>query len=133
MDKIEKAKQIILERLPDVRAIYLFGSFGTDYERKDSDIDIAVLARKPFDAMTRWNVGQDIAVAVNQDVDLIDFLSIVTDFQYEIIMSGRRIYCKDEFDVDLYENFIMSEHIQFMERRQSIVDDIVKRGRVRGR
>ncbi|MEK7289910.1 MAG: nucleotidyltransferase domain-containing protein, partial [Planctomycetota bacterium] len=28
---------------PDVSAIYLFGSYSTEYERMDSDVDIALL------------------------------------------------------------------------------------------
>jgi len=36
-------KTIIVE-LPDVQAIYRYGSAGSKYERHDSDIDIAILA-----------------------------------------------------------------------------------------
>ena len=34
----------IIAKLPDVRAIYRYGSAGSMYERQDSDIDIAILA-----------------------------------------------------------------------------------------
>lgn len=34
----------IIAELPDVQAIYRYGSAGSKYERHDSDIDIAILA-----------------------------------------------------------------------------------------
>jgi predicted nucleotidyltransferase len=43
-DAIVKA---VLTFYPDVEAIYLFGSYGTEDERPDSDVDIALLL--PYD------------------------------------------------------------------------------------
>lgn len=34
----------IIAELPDVQAIYRYGSAGSKYERHDRDIDIAILA-----------------------------------------------------------------------------------------
>ena len=33
----------ILAAHPDTQAIYLYGTWGTEYQRPDSDVDIAVL------------------------------------------------------------------------------------------
>ena len=41
--QVQKIKTIIA-KLPDMRAIYRYGSAGSMYERQDSDIDIAILA-----------------------------------------------------------------------------------------
>ena len=35
--------RIVLAHYPDVQAIYLFGTYGTDQEWPDSDVDIALL------------------------------------------------------------------------------------------
>lgn len=38
--------QLILNTWPDTQAIYLFGSWDTEYERPQSDVDIADCAEK---------------------------------------------------------------------------------------
>ena len=42
--------EIIQSHFPDVQAVYLFGTYGTEDERPDSDVDIIVeLAEPTFD------------------------------------------------------------------------------------
>lgn len=43
MSRVEPLIQLILKAWPDTQAIYLFGSWGTEYERAESDVDIAIL------------------------------------------------------------------------------------------
>ena len=39
----DKIVRPVLEPHPAAQAIYIFGTYGTAYEREDSDVDIAVL------------------------------------------------------------------------------------------
>lgn len=42
--KIDQAvRKLVCRHYPDVQAIYRFGSAGTEHERTDSDLDIALL------------------------------------------------------------------------------------------
>ncbi len=43
MEMLDKIIREIVEHYPDTQGIYLFGSFGTEDERADSDVDIALL------------------------------------------------------------------------------------------
>ena len=45
-----KIKNSVLKELNDVEAVYLFGSVAKGTEKLESDIDLAVLADKGFDA-----------------------------------------------------------------------------------
>lgn len=39
----EQLVKLILDAWSETQAIYLFGSWGTEYERPESDLDIAIL------------------------------------------------------------------------------------------
>lgn len=41
--------EMINEQFPNIWAVYLFGSFGTEYERADSDLDLAILLKETAD------------------------------------------------------------------------------------
>ena len=43
MSETDKIMGVVLKHYPDVQAVYLFGSYGTDDQWPDSDVDIAVL------------------------------------------------------------------------------------------
>ena len=45
---VRKCVDVVLDNYPTVQAIYLFGSWGTVYQRLDSDMDVALLL--PFEA-----------------------------------------------------------------------------------
>ncbi len=111
------AKEKILMAFPDVLAIYIFGSFGTKYEKKDSDLDVAILPTKGVDTIVLWNLAQEIAIKINKDVDLIDLTSASTVFRHQIISSGTRIYCHDETQCAFIENCFTSMYLRFKEDR----------------
>ncbi len=71
-DSIKNAVQCVLEKIPSIQGIYLFGTFGTPYQRKDSDLDLAILSSQRIDALTLWKLSQDVAAAIHRDVDLVD-------------------------------------------------------------
>mgnify|MGYP006270456353 FL=1 len=56
--------------VPDVRAVYRFGSSGTGATHAESDLDLAVLPPVPLPAPTRWDLEQDLSIALRRDVDL---------------------------------------------------------------
>lgn len=113
-----RIKQKILEVYPDSIAIYVFGSFGTKYERKDSDVDIAILPNASIDSVKLWYFAQEIATEIDRDVDLIDLLEASTVFRYLIITTGKRIYCSDQNECGRIESVYRSMYLRFKEDRQ---------------
>lgn len=110
--------RFILQSYPDVLSIYLFGSFGTAFETKESDVDIALLLPEKADSVALWEVSQKIAVEINRDVDLVDLRAASTVFQNQILSTGVRIYCKDEKQCDLFEHTCLSMYLRFNEERK---------------
>lgn len=120
----------IIDAFPDVKGIYLFGSYGTKFERPDSDIDIAVLAEKKIKAQELWDIAQKIARLLHRNVDLVDLSQSSTVFAFQITHEGKRIFCSKPFDCDLYETHVFSDYVRLNEERREILDDIKKRGRI---
>ncbi len=111
------AKEKIINSFPDALAIYVFGSFGTKYEHKESDVDLAILAPTSIDSYTLWNLAQEIAIEIDRDVDLIDLKSASTVFQHVIISSGTRFYTKDATRCAFFENSTSSMYLRFKDDR----------------
>lgn len=114
---LERAKAKIVSAFPEVLAIYVFGSFGTKYERADSDVDLAILTEAAIDPVVLWDLAQKIAIDIDRDVDLIDMKNASTIFRYVIISSGTRFYTKDLLRTAFVENSYSSMYLRFKDDR----------------
>lgn len=123
MKALEKTIEVIKEKYPDVWGIYLFGSFGTPYERVDSDLDVAILLKQPINSLALWELAQNIAIQINKDVQIIDIRQASTVFQNEIIRDERRIYCSHPKECDALESLYLAMYLRLNEERQEILDD----------
>lgn len=112
---MQTALTVLKDQVKDLRAVYVFGSFANGRNRADSDMDLAILADVPFDALALWQLSASVASAIDREVDLIDLrapnLSLVLGF--EIVKEGKLIYCADEmalldrkcYLIDMYHDF----------------------------
>lgn len=113
-----------------ITLVYLFGSEaergriylekGVVAPRPFSDLDVAVAFEKPppEPMETYGYLYREIAeIFVPFDVDLLFMQEVNTLFQHEII-KGIRIYAKDEFDADEFEEGILkrSEDLLFKKK-----------------
>ena len=130
MDIIQRATEILHKTFPEIKAIYLFGSTGTEFENKESDLDLAVLTNQKIDQVTLWDTAQAIAKEVKRDVDLIDLYVASTVFRYQIITTGTRIYARDEIFCAHFENMVIGRYFRFNDLRRDIIKDIEKRGKI---
>ncbi|MFN8473974.1 MAG: nucleotidyltransferase domain-containing protein [Anaerolineae bacterium] len=124
---------IILESYPNTQAIYLFGSYGTEYEWPDSDVDIAVLL-PPIDAKRVGHLALSetrlaLEQALNKDVDLVNLRQVSTVFQKEIVMADRRIYCADSRLADEFELLVIALYQKLNEERAEILAEGLRRKR----
>ena len=118
--------------MPDVVAIYLFGSAATGELRADSDIDLAVLPAAPMPAAQLWSLAQELAVSAGRDVDLINLQSASTVMRAQVISTGKRLYCANELLCGEFEDRVYADYARLNEERRYILDDIRERGRIYG-
>lgn len=125
--------QLILSTWPDTQAIYLFGSWGTEYERPESDVDIAVLLPAPQAKKAGSLVLTDLHYALqsllNREVDLINLRQAPTVLQKEVVMAGRRIYCIPGIVADEFELLVLALYQKLNEERAGILAEGMSSGR----
>ena len=122
----------VRKRLPDVAAIYLYGSAGTAHERPESDVDLAVLPARPLSVDERLSLAADLAEALGRDVDLVDLLKAPTVLRARIVAEGERLLCADERRCAVFEDYAFSSYARFNEERRELLADIRGRGSVYG-
>ena len=124
----------VLNFYPDVEAVYVFGSYGTEDEWQDSDVDIALLFSPGRAKVIKSLVMTDCCVALadvlKKDVDLVNLRQVNTVFQREIIINGRVLYRKDENIVDYFEMNVLSAYQKLNEERAGILQEIHRTGRI---
>ncbi|NOZ68908.1 MAG: nucleotidyltransferase domain-containing protein [Deferribacteres bacterium] len=123
----------VLKHYPQVQAVYLFGTCGTEDERPGSDIDIAMLLPPAEAVQTGSLLMSDLWLELERllkkEVDLINLRMVNTVFQKEIISAGRRIYCADEYAADEFEMLVLSYYQKLNEERAEILKEALKSGR----
>jgi predicted nucleotidyltransferase len=123
---LDIAIQHLKREIPSLQGIYLFGTFGTEFQREDSDIDLAVLGAQMPESVELWNVAQDIARTIHCDVDLIDLKQASTVMRFQIITEGKRIFAANKEVCDRFELQALSRYYHFNEARKELVADYLK-------
>lgn len=129
---VERVLTHLLATLPDLMAVYVFGSQATGEAHGDSDLDLAVLAAGPVDPLLLWQLSGELADIVAVPVDLLDLRTASTVMQYQVITTGHRLWNKDS-QAGIFESYILSEKTALDAARAGLLADIQKEGKVHGR
>ena len=129
-------QQIILERvqdrLPDLLALYAFGSRIQGQANADSDLDLAVLVAGYADPLLLFDLAGELADVAGCAVDLLDLRAASTAMQYQILMTGQRWWASDA-QAALFEAAVLSQKTALDTARAGLLADIEQRGTVYGR
>jgi predicted nucleotidyltransferase len=118
-------------KVPDLLAIYAFGSRIQGTAGPDSDLDLAVLVAGYADALTLFDLAGDLADMAGCSVDLLDLRAASTVMQYQIITTGQRWWTCD-VQAALYEAAVLSEKTALDTARAGLLADIQQRGTIHG-
>lgn len=128
-------RELLVSRLqasvPNLLAIYVFGSRVQGTAGWESDLDLAVLVAGYAEPLALWKVAADLAEVAGCPVDLLDFRAASTVMQYQIITRGERWWVKDVQAV-LFEAAVLSEKTALDHARKGLLADIQQRGKVYG-
>lgn len=123
--------QTLQAGLPNLLAIYAFGSRIQGNAQIDSDLDLAVLVAGYAEPLVLWALAGDLADVAGCPVDLLDLRAAATVMQYQIITTGQRWWVLD-VQAALFETVILSEKTELDTARAGLLSDIQKRGKVYG-
>ena len=113
--------------LPNLLAIYLFGSHAQGNAGPDSDIDIAVLIAGKLDPLQLWELAQEIG----PNLDILDLRTASTVMQYQIITTGLRLWTKNA-QAAIFESTILSDKTELDTARAPLLADIQREGTIYG-
>ncbi|GAB4090108.1 nucleotidyltransferase domain-containing protein [Hydrogenophaga soli] len=119
-------------RLPQLLAVYAFGSRVQGTAGPNSDLDLAVLVAGQADPLALFGLAGDLADVAGCPVDLLDLRTASTVMQYQIITTGERWWTLDA-QAALFEAAVLSEKCELDTARAGLLADIQQRGTVYGR
>jgi len=122
----------IKSSLPNVLAMYAFGSQITGHANEHSDLDLAVLIDGHVETFDLWDLASQLSEIAGCDVDLLNMRLASTVMQYQILQTGRTLWAKQP-DAGIFESFILSEKINLDVLRKELLDDIDQRGSIYAR
>jgi hypothetical protein len=78
-----------------IAAAYVFGSSVAGKERRESDIDIAIMVRGSMGGFERVQLETELSNLLGKDIDLVIFSSASALLQHQILKYGRIVYEAD--------------------------------------
>jgi predicted nucleotidyltransferase len=132
MPNLELAVAKLRQRLGNMVAAYVFGSHAAGTANRQSDLDLAVLCSTTIDPQVRYELLQDLSVALSRDVDLIDLAGTTTVMRAQVVAGGKRIFCADATVCDRFEDLVFSSYARLNEERREILRDVKERESVYG-
>lgn len=90
-----------------ILAVYIFGSYGTDYQRKNSDLDLAILFDENPGIMDQMELAGKYELAIGIKVDLINLNNVDIILKHEVIIKGEKIYSKDEIKTADFVEYVL--------------------------
>jgi len=118
--------------LPDVEAVYRYGSAGGEFEREESDIDLAVLAGHPYEFSLLARAQAELAQLAGRDVDLNDMRRLPVTLRVQIVTGGTRLFAANPARAEEYDSRVLSDYAHLNEARRGILDDVRARGSIHG-
>ena len=128
---IERTVRTLQARLPDLLAVYGFGSRVRGTAGPDSDLDMAVLVAGYADVTLLWQLSGELADIAGCAVDLLDLRAASTVMQYQVVTQGERWWARDA-QAAMFESAILSEKTALDTARAGLLADIRERGTVYG-
>lgn len=111
-NEFEKIKATVVSRLkkiPDIKAVYLFGSYATGKEKPISDIDLCVITEKNIHQSKKL----DILSCAGRDVEISLFHDLPISLKAKVFREGKLLFCRDKrllIDIKLAA---MKEYLDF--------------------
>lgn len=122
----------IRQSVPDLIALYRFGSQAKGTTRPNSDMDLAVLAADPISNLRRFELAQELATQLHRDVDLVDLRTASTVMRMQVISTGTCLDAPNEPTRREFEMYAYSDYARLNEERREILKRISTSGLVYG-
>lgn len=119
--------------VPNLIALYRFGSYAQGTATPASDVDIAILAHQALLPSALFDLQQRLAALLHKEVDLIDLHAAPTVLRMQVLSTGECVFSGNDIRREEFETSVFSAYARLNEERRGILDDVRARGSVYGR
>ncbi len=112
-ERLKTCLRRVLNRFPEVRAAYLFGSYAEGRAHADSDLDLALVVTRPL-GTKKLDI---LAALVCEGLDNVDLVTLDTDdvvLRFEAVRPNRLVYARDDFDHGSYYSRTVRQYLDFL-------------------
>ncbi len=130
---LQPAVDLLLEKYPDLQAVYAFGSQVNNACHDESDLDLAVLPPRSLDAMAIADMSGALSsrfASVFHHVDLVDLRAANAVLAVQVLETGTILYQSDPRAVRAFELQVMSRYCDLNQERREILADAARRGTI---
>ena len=122
----------------EIAAVYLFGSYGTEYEHPQSDIDLGVVFTRPVTLPEELALDADLSLHVSHDrIDLVNLNRSPIALQFRALREGLLIYEGDylkhsdfiEYVIKTYPDYAVKYAVFARDYEQALKEEYDSHGR----
>lgn len=125
-DEIERLK-IFCEDNKNILALFIFGSFGTEEENLQSDIDLAILYEDYISLKEELNIETEILkILEREDIDILNLNKAPIDLKMEVVRDGDLIYCRDEIKLSDFKERIFDLYADYEPVLRKFYEDYIQ-------
>lgn len=118
-----------VEEVPQVWALYLFGSRARGDEQAGSDVDLAVLLDPTCSAQETWKLRLELADRLSQHftsaVDVV-VLGEDLDLTFRVLKEGKRLWVRDHDQVCAREASLLCQYYDYLPFLNSYLESVAK-------
>ena len=95
INPIDEQLREVLSGFPQITLAILFGSVARGCATAQSDLDLAVIAKKPLQAAEKIQIIEALALLTGRPIDLVDVHAAPEPLLGQVLKHGRRILGSD--------------------------------------
>jgi predicted nucleotidyltransferase len=108
---------------PDIRLAIVFGSLANGKSHRDSDLDIAVLGKRPLEPSRRIELSEALSQLTGRPIDLIDLQSAGVAVARSAVLFGTVIFSRDEAAYPSQLSKVLFDSADFLPYRNRILKE----------
>lgn len=126
------AVDLLRARVPGLVLVVLYGSHARGDARRESDVDLALLADDPVEPLELLELQAALERPCGATVDLVDLWCADDVLRVQVIEHGRVLFERSSTERARFEMLALARYARLNEERAGILEDIRRRGSVHG-